>query len=168
MLTGGDSSPPGSCARTTSRFRPTHQLWLMGNHQPAVRSGGRSFWRRLRLIPFEREVPEAKVVDDLQAILMRDHGPALLAWIAGGAAAYAAAGCGSRSKVKAATAEYAHDQDTVARFVEECGRLGGGENVTIRVTKVREAYETFCHAEGVKPVTAKKFGMEMERRTGCC
>jgi putative DNA primase/helicase len=163
MLTGGDSLTARFMRQDYFSFRPTHQLWLMGNHQPAVRSGGRSFWRRLRLIPFEREVPEEKVVDDLQGILMRDHGPALLAWIAAGAAAYAVGGLKEPGKVKAATAEYAHDQDTVARFVEECGRLGGGQNVTIRVTKVREAYDQFCHAEGVKPVSAKKFGMDMER-----
>jgi putative DNA primase/helicase len=163
MLTGGDSLTARFMRQDYFSFRPTHQLWLMGNHQPAVRSGGRSFWRRLRLIPFEREVPEEKVVDDLQGQLMRNHGPALLAWIAAGAAAYAAGGLKEPNKVKAATAEYAHDQDTVARFVEECGRLGGGQNVTIRVTKVREAYDQFCHAEGVKPVSAKKFGMDMER-----
>jgi putative DNA primase/helicase len=163
-LTGGDSITARFMRQDHFTFKPTHQLWLMGNHQPTVRAGGRSFWRRIRLIPFEREVPEDQMVDDLQGILVRDHGPALLAWIAEGAAAYAAGGLREPEKVKAATAEYAHDQDSIARFMEDCGRLGGGEHVTIRVSKVRDAYDTFCHAEGLKPVTAKKFGMEMERR----
>jgi putative DNA primase/helicase len=163
-LTGGDSITARFMRQDHFTFRPTHQLWLMGNHQPAVRAGGRSFWRRLRLVPFEREVPDDKVVDDLQGILVRDHGPALLAWIAAGAAAYAAGGLREPEKVKVATAEYAHDQDSVARFVEECGRLGGGEHVTIKVAVVRDAYEAFCHAEGMKPYTARRLGVEMERR----
>jgi putative DNA primase/helicase len=164
QLTGGDTITARFMRQDHFTFRPTHQLWLMGNNQPAVRSGGRSFWRRLRLIPFEREVPEDKMVDDLQGQLIRDHGPALLAWIAAGAAAYHDGGLREPSSVKAATAEYAHDQDSVARFVEECCRIGGGDHVTTRVTRVRDAYETWCHAEGAKPVTAKKFGMDLERK----
>jgi putative DNA primase/helicase len=163
-LTGGDSVTARFMRQDHFTFRPTHQLWLMGNHQPAVRSGGRSFWRRLRLIPFEHEVPENKVVDDLQGQLIRDHGPALLAWIVQGAVGYAQHGLKEPDKVKAATQEYAHEQDSVARFIDECGRLGGGEHVTIKVGIVREAYEAFCHAERMKPYTAKKFGMEMEKR----
>jgi putative DNA primase/helicase len=162
-LTGGDSVTARFMRQDHFTFRPTHQLWLMGNHQPAVRAGGRSFWRRLRLVPFEREVPDDKMVDDLQGILVRDHGPALLAWIAAGAAAYHAGGLREPEKVKVATAEYAHDQDTVARFVEECCRIGGGDHVTIKMSKLREAYEAWCGAEGVKPVTAKRLGMDLQK-----
>jgi phage/plasmid-associated DNA primase len=39
-------------------FQPTHKLWLLGNHRPEVDTGGFAFWRRMRLIPFERVVPE--------------------------------------------------------------------------------------------------------------
>lgn len=163
MLTGGDSLTARFMRQDYFTFPPTHQLWLMGNHQPAVRAGGRSFWRRLRLIPFEHEVPDEKVVEDLQGILVRDHGPALLAWIVAGAVAYAEGGLKDPEKVRAATAEYAHDQDSVARFLEDCGHFGGGDQVATRVTRVREAYESFCAGEGLRPVTAKKFGMEMER-----
>jgi P4 family phage/plasmid primase-like protien len=75
QLTGGDTLTARFMRQDHFTFAATHQLWLMGNHKPAVRSGGRSFWRRLRLVPFEHEVPEDKVVDDLQGILFRDHGP---------------------------------------------------------------------------------------------
>jgi putative DNA primase/helicase len=166
MLTGGDTLTARFMRQDYFTFQPTHQLWLMGNHQPAVRSGGRSFWRRLRLIPFDHEVPEDKIEDDLQGKLIRDHGPALLAWIAAGAAAYHRGGLGEPDSVKAATAEYAHDQDSVARFVEECCRVGGGAHVTTKVAKVREAYEAWCQTEGAKPVTAKRLTMDLDRKFG--
>jgi P4 family phage/plasmid primase-like protien len=164
QLTGGDTLTARFMQQDHFTFAPTHQLWLMGNHKPAVRSGGRSFWRRLRLVPFEHEVPEAKVVDDLQGILARDHGPALLAWIAAGAAQYADGGLREPASVKAATEDYAHDQDTVTRFLEEQCRLGGGEHVQIKVTLVRAAYEQWCADAGEVPVSAKAFGMQMQRR----
>lgn len=164
MLTGGDSLTARFMRQDHFTFQPTHHLWLMGNHQPAVRSGGRSFWRRLRLIPFVHEVPEEKIVDDLQGILVRDHGPALLAWITAGTTQYHASGLQEPDSVKAATAEYAHDQDSVAKFVQECCHLGGGEHVTIKTAKVREAYEQFCYAEGEAPVSAKALGTALEKR----
>lgn len=166
MLTGGDSLTARFMRQDHFTFTPTHQLWLMGNHQPAVRSGGRSFWRRLRLIPFEHEVPEEKIVDDLQGILVRDHGPALLAWIVAGAAQYHATGLQEPDSVKAATAEYAHDQDSVAKFVQECCHVGGGKQVTIKTAKVREAYEQFCYGEGETPVSPKALGIALEKRFG--
>lgn len=166
MLTGGDSLTARFMRQDHFTFTPSHQLWLMGNHQPAVRSGGRSFWRRLRLVPFEHEVPEEKIVDDLQGLLVRDHGAALLAWIVAGAADFHAAGLREPDSVKVATAEYAHDQDSVAKFIQECCHVGGGEQVTTKTAKVREAYEQFCYAEGETPVSAKALGIALEKRFG--
>lgn len=166
QLTGGDTLTARFMRQDHFTFNATHQLWLMGNHQPAVRSGGRSFWRRLRLIPFEHEVPEDKIVDDLQGILVRQHGPAILAWIVAGAAEYHRGGLGEPESVKAATAGYAKDQDTVARFVEECCHIGGGDYVQIKVSIVRKAYEQWCLSEGEEPVTAKAFGLALKNRFG--
>jgi putative DNA primase/helicase len=163
QLTGGDTLTARFMQQDHFSFTPTHHLWLMGNHQPAVRAGGRSFWRRLRLIPFTREVPEDQVIDDLQGILAREHGPAVLAWIIRGAVDYAARGLREPDQVKSATADYAHEQDTVSRFLEERCRLGGGGHVQLKVALVRGAYERWCADEGEQPVTAKAFGMQLQR-----
>jgi putative DNA primase/helicase len=164
QLTGGDTITARFMRQDHFTFTPTHQLWLMGNTRPEVRTGGRSFWRRLRLVPFEHEVPADQVIDDLQGILVREHGAALLAWAVAGAVAYAAGGLREPAKVKAATAEYESDQDSMARFVDECCYIGGGSHVTIRASKVREAYEQWCYATGEVPVSAKAFGMAMKSR----
>jgi putative DNA primase/helicase len=166
QLTGGDTLTARFMRQDHFSFTPTHTLWLMGNHKPAVRSGGRSFWRRLRLIPFLHEVPEDQVVEDLQGTLIRDHGPAILAWIAQGAADFHAAGLREPQTVKAATAEYALDQDTVAQFVAERCHVGGGEHVQIKTSVVREAYEAWCYAQGEKPITAKAFSIDLCKRFG--
>nr|WP_063817955.1 phage/plasmid primase, P4 family [Herbidospora sakaeratensis] len=164
LLTGGDSLTARFMRADHFTFEPTHKLWLMGNHQPKVRAGGRSFWRRLRLIPFDHEVPEEKVVEDLQGILARDHGPALLAWIIAGAVEATAQGLADPERVKAATLAYEADQDTVSRFVEDCCRIGGGEHVQIKISKLREAYERWCFTEGETPVTPKTLSTELARR----
>lgn len=163
QLTGGDTLTARFMQQDHFTFTPTHHLWLMGNHRPSVRSGGRSFWRRLRLVEFKREVPAEKVVDDLQGILAREHGPALLAWIVAGAAEYHRNGLREPASVLAATEDYAHDQDTVTRFLEERCLLGGGEHVQIKVTVVRDAYEQWCRDAGEVPVSAKAFSIAVGR-----
>jgi P4 family phage/plasmid primase-like protien len=166
QLTGGDTLTARFMRQDHFTFKATHQLWLMGNSQPAVKSGGRSFWRRVRLIPFLHEVPEEKAIDDLQGILVRDHGPAILAWVARGASEYHSGGLREPDSVKAATAQYAKDQDTVGRFVEEMCHLGGGPVVKIRVSLVRTAYEQWCVAGGDLPVSAKRLTTELRSRYG--
>jgi putative DNA primase/helicase len=165
QLTGGDTLTANFMRQDPITFTPSHHLWLMGNHQPKVRSGGHSFWRRIRLIPFTRTVPEDKRVDDLQGILARDHGPALLHWIVQGAAAYAAGGIQEPDSVKAATGDYAHDQDTVARFVEDRCQLVD-KSAREKVSDVRRAYERWCFEEGEMAVTAKTFGTLLSTRYG--
>lgn len=164
LLTGGDTIKARFMRQDHFTFTPSHQLWLMGNSQPGVRTGGESFWRRLRLIPFTATVPPDKRVDDLQGILARDHGPAILAWIAAGAAAYAADGLNDPSSVRAATAGYAQDQDTVARFIDDACVIGGGAHVKLKVAAIREAYEAWCKAEGEAPVSARALTQALARR----
>lgn len=163
QLTGGDTLTARFMQQDHFTFTPTHQLWLMGNAKPAVRSGGRSFWRRLRLIPFEREVPKSKEIDDLQGLLAHEHGPALLHWIVTGAAQYHQRGLSEPDTVRVATDDYAHDQDTVSRFLEEQCLLGGGEHVQAKVGIVRSAYERWCIDAGEVPISAKAFGLALQR-----
>jgi putative DNA primase/helicase len=164
QLTGGDTLTARFMRADHFSFTPTHTLWLMGNHQPTVDSGGHSFWRRLRLIPFVNTVPEDKRIDDLQGILATEHGPAVLAWIVAGAAAYFAGGLCEPDTVSVATAEYEHEQDSVARWVDECCLVGGGEHVVSKVAAIREAYERWCHGEGVRPVTPVMLGKTLRAR----
>lgn len=163
QLTGGDTLTAHFMRQDHFSFSPTHHLWLMGNHKPAVRSGGRAFWRRLRLIPFDHEVPEDDVIEDLQGTLIREHGPALLAWIVAGAVAYAKGGLREHAAVRAATAEYAGEQDTATQFIEERCLKGGGEHVKIRTSVVREAYERWCSADRLTPANPTAFGLALRR-----
>jgi putative DNA primase/helicase len=63
LLTGGDKLTARFLYQRHFTFKPSHTLWLMGNHQPRVDAGGESFWRRLRLLPFTRVVPKEKRIE---------------------------------------------------------------------------------------------------------
>ena len=166
QLTGGDALTARFMRQDHFTFTPTHKLWLMGNHQPSVTSGGHSFWRRLRIAPFLNTVPEEKRVDDLQGILATKHGGAILHWIVTGAAAYFTGGLQEPDSVRAATDEYAKEQDTVARFVADRCHIGGGTQVKVKVGTLRAAYESWCADEGDPPVKPRTFGLTLRTRFG--
>jgi putative DNA primase/helicase len=149
-------------------FTPTHTLWMLANHQPAVRAGGPAFWRRLRLLPFEHTVPPEKRVPDLEDRLVEDEGPAILAWLIRGAADYFATGLAEPASVRAATAAYERDTDTVGRFVDELCVTGdpNAQHLQVKVSDLRQAYETWCRTEGEEAVTAKTFATSLRTRFG--
>lgn len=166
QLTGGDALTARFMRQDHFTFTPTHKLWLMGNHQPSVTSGGHSFWRRLRIVPFVNTVPEEKRVDDLQGILATQHGGAILHWIVTGAAAYFTDGLQEPESVRAATEEYANEQDTVARFVADRCHLGPREHLRMKVGTLRAAYEAWCSDEGDPAVKPRTFGLTLRTRFG--
>lgn len=164
ILTGGDSIKARFMRQDEFTFKPSHLLVMMTNHRPEVGSGGTSFWRRLREIPFLNQIPEDKRDPELQQRLIVEHGPAIMAWLAQGAAEYAARGLQEPDKVKAATKTYEASTDTVGRFVDEMCLLGGGEHVKVQTNRVRTAYEVWCSQEAETPVSAKAFTMQLTGR----
>ncbi|WP_420169037.1 phage/plasmid primase, P4 family [Streptomyces violaceoruber] len=161
-LTGGDGLTARFMRQDHFTFEPTHKLWLMGNHQPRVSAGGKSFWRRLRLMPFVR-TPE-KVIEDLDLLLISEEGPGILAWVVAGAVAVFRDGLNDPESVKAATAQYAAEEDALARFLEEACHVGGGLQVRTVTEVFRAAYEKWCRAEGEEALPSRQLGRELKDR----
>jgi putative DNA primase/helicase len=166
LLTGGDALTARFMRQDHFTFEPTHHLWLMGNHLPAVKAGGDSFWRRLRLVPFTRTVSEEKKIDGLARILANEEGPAILAWMIRGAVDAFAAKLREPAAVMAFTESYAEEEDALARFMEDCCHLGGGTHVTTLTAKLRGAYEDWCKTEGEIPLKPQVLGRELRTRFG--
>jgi putative DNA primase/helicase len=163
-LTGGDTLTARFMHQSFFTFEPTHHLWLMGNHQPRVKAGGDSFWRRLRLLPFQYKVPEAKKIDGLADLLVAEEGPGILAWIIRGAVDHFAKGLREPESVKAATAAYAAEEDHIGRFLEDCCTLGPAAQVRTETGRVRAAYEAWCRNEGEELLDARPFGRELKAK----
>lgn len=164
QLTGGDTITARFMRADHFTFTPTHQLWLMGNTQPEVRTGGRSFWRRLRLLAFDHEVPEADRVDGLQEILADEHGGAVLAWIIAGAVDYANGGLRDPDSVRAATEAYKGEQDTVEMFLAERCTRPDDPTMRVKVSALRGAYERWCAELGEQTISAKALTQRLQRQ----
>jgi putative DNA primase/helicase len=161
-LTGGDGLTARFMRQDHFTFEPTHKLWLMGNHQPRVSAGGKSFWRRLRLMPFIRTPDE--VIEDLDLILIAEEAAGILAWVIDGAVEVFKSGMRDPESVKAATAQYAAEEDALARFLDEACHVGGGVQVRTATEVFRSAYERWCRAEGEDPMPSRQLGRELKDR----
>lgn len=166
LLTGGDRLKARFMRQDYFHFTPSHTIFLMSNHRPEVTSGGDAFWRRVREVPFDHQMPEELRDPELKDRLVTQHGPAVMAWLAAGAAKYAATGLAEPSRVRTATTEYARDTDTVAQFIDEMCIIGGAGHVRTRAADLRAAYDKFCDEMGSPAVSTKAFGTGLRARYG--
>jgi putative DNA primase/helicase len=157
LLTGGDKIKARRMRQDFFSFDPTHHLWLLGNHRPEVSTGGFAFWRRLRLIPFERVVSEEHKIDNLARILVDEEGPGILSWLVDGARRYLAGekDLSGPQRVRLATDAYEATEDVVGRFIGDACILEPG--LRAEQTSLYAAYTRWCSSEGATPVSARNF-----------
>jgi putative DNA primase/helicase len=146
-------------------FEPTHKLWLQGNHRPEVSTGGYAFWRRIRVIPFDRVVPEDRRMDNLAEILATEEGPGILKWLIDGASRYLN---GDRDfagppRVRIATRTYAEIEDHTTRFFDE---HGDSLPHSAEYAHLYSAYRRWCVAECVQAIPSHAFGERAREMLG--
>jgi putative DNA primase/helicase len=152
-LTGGDILTGRFMRSDFFDFLPSHLVWVLSNHLPAVKEGGPSFWRRVRKIPFLHVVPEDQRIPDLHEQLLAEEGPAILGSFVRGAVDAIANGLNDPEAVVQATREYEISEDSLASHVAEECRLGPYYWST--VSDFRHRYEQHCEEMGADPLTAK-------------
>ncbi|WP_433543955.1 DNA primase family protein (plasmid) [Streptomyces sp. CA-294286] len=178
LLTGGDRIKARRMRQDYFSFAPTHKLWLLGNHRPEVGTGGHAFWRRIRLIPFERVVPNKHKIDNLAFELVRDEGPGILHWLIEGAMNYLETRdpLTGPDSVRMATEAYESTEDHIGRFLKECclksPPSANGHDRSSDVLRVEQgvlyaAYGTWCNAsEGIRPATSRSFASRIRQELG--
>ncbi|MEU3297389.1 phage/plasmid primase, P4 family [Streptomyces longwoodensis] len=165
-LTGGDRIKARRMRQDPFSFEPTHKLWLLGNHKPEVGTGGFAFWRRMRLIPFERVVPDDRKIDNLADLLVMEEGPGILAWLIDGARRYLASDrdLTGPGRVRIATTAYAETEDHTGRFYDECCRLA--PDLRAEQTTLYAAYRAWCNNEAAPVMSSRAFAARTRELVG--
>jgi putative DNA primase/helicase len=166
MLTGGDRIKARRMRQDFFSFEPTHKLWLLGNHRPEVGTGGFAFWRRMRLIPFTRVVPDDRKIDNLATILVTEEGPGILNWLIDGARRYLGGekDLTGPERVRIATSAYAETEDHTGRFFDESCTLNPDQRA--EQTRLYAAYRTWCQNEGAPVLSSRAFAQRARELVG--
>jgi len=142
-------------------FDPSHSMWLLCNHRPIVTGTDEGIWRRLRLDPWEIQIPRSEWDLDLD-LKLQAEADAVLAWMVAGYQDWQRQGLAEPEAVVRATAAYRAESDLIGRFIAECCV----ENPALK-TKSSELYRKYndwCLSEGVEAVTQTAFSNELSER----
>lgn len=126
-MTGGDPIPArGLWSKTTIEVVPTWVAFMPTNHKPIVKGDDHAIWRRLMLVPFERNFDKDATIkkDPSRAERLAAELPGVLAWCVRGAIAYQQHGLRPPASVAAARDAYKADMDLLADWIDACCRVG--------------------------------------------
>lgn len=169
-LTGGDTITARLLYHEPIEFLPQFKLFVACNHRPEVRGTDHGIWRRLRLVPFDVQIPEAERDPQLGSKLDAEA-PGILAWMVRGCLDWQRDGLQPPGAVLAATTEWRSDSDVVAQFIaERCVVMAG---VSAMAGALHADFQTWARAQGLEPMTQQAFGRrltdaghEQKRSTG--
>ena len=111
----------------SSRFQPTHKLFLMTNSEPQAPPNDKAFWERIQKIPFTlsfvnrdpQDESERRAILDLDRQLLKEA-PGILAWLVRGCLLWQKHGLKPPRKVTDETEKYRRNEDLLADFIDSC------------------------------------------------
>lgn len=129
-------------------FQPVAKFVLAMNHKPVAKDDSPGFWDRIRLVPFLHTFPQGSRDEGLQARLIAQEGPGILAWAVEGCLRWQASGLTRPAAVMEATAEYREDSDQLAEFFLACCSVDNPESLTA-FSAVQKAYNSWAEHRGL-------------------
>jgi len=161
-LTGGDPCTARFLHHEFFTFQPACKIWLAVNHKPRVADDSHGFWRRVRLIPFERQF-SGDEADKSLGEKLRAEDPGILNWLIQGCRRWMKQGLDEvPSAVTCATQEYQTESDPLAQFIEE--RCVVVPDAEIQSSVLYKAYISWAEEQGMKEkekMSSTAFGRKM-------
>jgi len=160
-LTGRDKITARFLRQEFFEFKPTFKLWIATNHKPLVYENTHAFWRRVKLIPFEVQIPEEKRIPHYEEKLLEERS-GILNWALEGYLKWRKEKLGTTQKIIEATQTYKQEMDIIGDFIAECCEEGEQHKATTQ--ELYEAYRKWALANSEEPITNRAFGRRLEER----
>lgn len=194
QLTGSESIKARQMYGTLFSFKTTCKFIIDTNYLPKIRGSDFGILRRLRPVPFMRQLPEEEQDKFFAEKLMEAHGDAVLTMILDEAHAYFKEGLLPEPEcVKKEMTAFAEDNDVIGCFLDECcdtdeaakwaqfdaesgdplarSLVGdfGLQNVKlsefrIGADELYQAYKKWAFDGGYTPLNRKNFNMKLKER----
>lgn len=162
QLTGGDRIAGRFLHKEYFEFRPRFKLWIAANHKPTIRGDDHAIWRRIRLIPFEVQIPKREKVLNFYETKLRPELPGILRWAVEGCRQWQRDGLRPPAVVSNATDAYRQEMDALRTWIDE--RCETGKNKKGQAAKLYESYKQWTEACGERTLAQRDFARRMEER----
>ena len=144
-------------------FPATHTLFLALNHPPTVRSGGDGFWRRIRKIDFNYQIPKEDRNPNFSAEIVEAEGPAILAWMVEGARRVLQEGLIEPRSVEMATEQYRSEEDHIDTWMKDCVEVNAQS--VLSSNSIYASYVGWCKVTSESPLPVVAFFRDLRQRT---
>lgn len=163
QLTGGSKVTCRFLYGDEFEYTPEFKIWIATNHKPTIRGTDFGIWRRIKLIPFEVNIPKDKVDKNLKYKL-REEFPQILAWIVEGYRLWTSEGIDEPDCVKHATDEYKNEMDIIAGFVEQCITIDYEDGNRLMASDIFPVYVKWAKQNNEFEMSSKRFFMELQKK----
>ena len=157
-LTGGDILTARPLYRDYFSFKPVAKFWLAFNHRPIVADDSHGFWRRVHLIPFDKQFDPR--VDTKLEDTLRSEAPGILAWAVRGCLLWQAQGLNPPFTVMAATQVFRTENDPLQDFLDD--RCEFDPSAEVSVATLRETYVRWARENGERNIPRLQFSRRLE------
>lgn len=159
-ITGGDTMTARFMRKDEFSWVPTHKLWMATNHLPVIKGTDKGIWRRVLVIPFDVNIPDAQR-DNLLEDKLHAEAPGILAWAIDGAVEYLRDGLQVPVEVQAASDHYKQEQDHVSLYLAEA--TAPDPQSVCPAGDLYLGFKRWCEDNGHKAMSNTAFGRELTR-----
>ncbi len=161
QLTGGDKILARFLYGSEFEYKPKFKIWMATNHLPIIRGTDDGIWRRIKIIPFNIQIPKEKVDKKLEYKLKAEY-TGILNWIVQGAIMWQQEGLEDPEAVTKVIEAYRAEMDPLDAFLEECCTTG--QNYSIKAREMYDAYHEWAKESEEYKMSLNKFGREMSKK----
>lgn len=161
QLTGGDKILARFLYGSEFEYKPKFKIWMATNHLPIIRGTDDGIWRRIKIIPFNIQIPKEKVDKKLEYKLKAEY-TGILNWIVQGAIMWQQEGLEDPEAVRQVIETYRAEMDPLDAFLEECCTTG--QNYSIKARDMYDAYHEWAKESEEYKMSLNKFGREMSKK----
>jgi len=163
-LTGGETLSGERKYAQPFTFRPTAKIWLGVNHNPTVSDDSFGFWRRVRLIPFNRTF-SGKADDRELRDTLRQEAEGILTWAINGCLRWQEQGLMAPDIVLQATKNYEMEEDPLTEFLQHSTR--NDPTTVVLFSALYAEYKIWAKEQGITPrnqISGKAMGVNLKKR----
>lgn len=164
-LTGGTRQVARFNFKENFEFDPVFTPIMSGNDMPTIGGTDYGIWRRLLIVHWAIQIPEAERIPLGEMLKLLDEERAgILNWLVAGALRYLNEGLRGfiPPAVTSFTEDYREERDPVGTFVEACVLRGEGfEHLKVGAAEMYKAYTEWCEANAIKPYQQTAFGLRL-------
>jgi P4 family phage/plasmid primase-like protien len=144
-------------------FKPQFKIWLRGNHKPIITDSSEGAWRRIRLVPFENQIPLDKRDYGLEEKLVSEK-EGILNWLIEGCLIWQKERLTKiPQRIQDASDGYREESDVLGEFIEDCCSVDKKYSIDQKV--LYSTWKTWCFGNGLQPFTQKSLTRQLTSRS---